>query len=73
MYFKIILGLGIESWQGRDLPHTHPDRLWGPPTSCTIDVTWLVTLGRGGGQNRPWVLSNLIYKVVKLKRRGRSV
>jgi len=50
MYFKIILGLGIESWQGRDLPHTHPDRLWGPPTSCTIDVTWLVTLGRGGGK-----------------------
>lgn len=32
-----------------------------------IGVTWLVTLGGGGGENRPWVFGNFIYKGVKLE------
>jgi hypothetical protein len=38
-----------------------------------IGVTCVVTLGGGGGQNRPWVLGTLIYEGVNLERWVRLV
>jgi hypothetical protein len=46
---------GDHRWQARNI-------------SANIGVTWLITLGGGGGQNRPWVLGTLIYERDKFER-----
>jgi hypothetical protein len=39
-------------------------------THTVIGKTWLVTLGEGGGANKPWILGNVIYEGVHLERCG---